>query len=251
MKKKTLAYSLLLLTLVGLLFHWTLGHKNLATQQPISLSAVESDVIVAPAIIDALSDILHIPTLQSGVIQQINVIVGEKVKKGHPLFSLDSTLAESNVNIYKINLEQSRHGLLIQNETLNHAKYQLERLRTIDKRAISQAELQDKTHEINLLTMQITQTQHSLDLAMANLKNAELALSQFTTIAPKDGIVLQINGHAGEFVRATQPIIFLGDAKKIFVRVSIDERDAQHFQPNAPAYINNDANTALKIPLTS
>lgn len=248
MKAKMTGYGLLVL-----LFMWAIVQLPLSPRRTIDKNytdAALSDTIVAPAIIDSLSDITRIPTLQSGIIKEINVSVGEKVKKGDILFSLDSALVENNVNVQRIKLEEAKNELLMQQKHVKHIAKQLTRLRSIDKRAISRADLQEKGYELTLEKAKLRQAEQNLALAQATLKNAELTLNQFNVVAPKDGVVLQINGHINEFVGATQPIVFLGDAKKIIVRVSLDERDIQQFHAKAKAYLTSNDNTSLKIPLT-
>jgi membrane fusion protein, macrolide-specific efflux system len=248
MKKKMTGYGLLVL-----LFVWSIFQLPLSPRRAIDKNysdAASSDTIVAPAIIDSLSDITRIPTLQSGVIKQINVSVGDKVKKGDILFSLDNAFVENNFNVQRIKVAEAKNELLMQRKHVKHIEKQLDRLRSIDKRAISRADLLEKRYEVTLEKAKLMQAEQNLALAEANLKNAELTLNQFNVVAPKDGVVLQINGHIDEFVGATQPIVFLGDAKKIIVRVSLDERDIQQFHANATAYLTSNDNIHLKIPLT-
>ncbi len=154
------------------------------------------------------------------------------------------------VSFYSNLLIDSKNELVIQKKHLKHIKKQLARIQRIDKRAISQAELQEKRYEVNLGVIQLTQAQHQVSLALAQLQNAELALRQHRIAAPKDGVVLQINAHINEFVSGAQTIILLGDAKKIIVRVSLDERDIQRFHPKAHAYLTSNQNSELNIPLT-
>lgn len=250
MNKKIVGYGLLSLCLMWVLFHLPFGSSKKALRSPPHEAlASENETLVAPAIIDALNDITRIPTLQQGIIKHIYVKVGQKVNKGQALFSLDDTLAQNTVNIQKIVAEQAKNAVLIQTKQLEHAISQLERIKSLDKRAISQAELHEKIHEVSMGKMQLAQIQHNLALALANLDNEELALSQFTTVAPKDGIVLQINIHKNEFVGGAQQIILLGDAKKVIVRVSLDERDTQRFHSKASAYLTSNDNPELNIPL--
>lgn len=249
MKKKIAAYSVLAFFLSWFLFHLPFTHRTLPKEDNVT-SQTYQDALIAPAIIDSLSDITRVPTLQSGIIKQINVKVGENVRKGQVLFVLDNSLPKNQLNIQKIVLEQAKNELLIQQKTLKHAQYQLHRLKNLDKRAISRAELNEKIHEVTMGEIQITQAENHLALALANLKNAEFGLNQFTIAAPKNGVVLQINAHKNEFVAATQPVILLGDAQKVMVRVSLDERDVQHFHPQAKAFMTSNENPDLKIPLT-
>ena len=209
-----------------------------------------AEKIVAPAMIDSLSDITHIPALQSGVLKKLNVVAGQRVAKGQPLFSLESSLVENNVNIQKIMLQQAQNQLQIQQQKITHNKAQLARLSSLDQRAVSQSDLQNKQYEVNMETIQLTQAQRQLALAVANLKQAELIRDQYSVVAPKNGIVLQVNAHVNEFVGSSQPVVLLGDIHKVMVRVSLDERDIMHFQPTKPAFLTSNENKKLKIPIT-
>ncbi|KTC93476.1 efflux RND transporter periplasmic adaptor subunit [Legionella cincinnatiensis] len=246
MKRKIIGYCLLLLLIGGSYFSFILSRKMSLPQIQPAPVAVNEEMIV-PAIIDATNDITHIPTLQSGIIKKINVTVGQMVKQGEILFSLDDTVGQHNVAVNKSALKQAENNLIIQTKNLKHIKAQLKRLKSIDKRAINQADVREKTHEVKMGTIQIEQLQHSLDTAKANLRNAELALSQLHVVAPKDGIILQINAHVDEFVGGGSQIILLGDAQKVIVRVSIEERDTKKFSPEASAYLTGED---LNIPLT-
>lgn len=249
MKRKYLSIgllSLLVLSLIVLALHQKFA-KNIPP--PIN-TTVQNETMIAPAIIDSLSDITRIPSLQPGVIKRIHVSVGQMVKKGEPLFSLDGALVENALSIHQLTLQQTKNAMLIQQKQLAHLQKQLARLRKLDKRAISRAELQDKVHETNMAKAQLLQAQDNLSLTLAHLKNAELTLNQYTTFAPKDGIILQINAHPNEYVGSGQQIIFMGDAKKIIVRVSLDERDVHRFHPSDPAYLISYEKPAFTIPLT-
>ncbi len=250
MKKTTMTFAVGTLLFAGWLIYsifekMTLNH---ALEQARSDLLIET--IVAPAIIDSLNDVTRIPTLQSGIIQQIPVKVGQAIKKGQLLFLLDKKIAQNHAHIQEITLKQAKNELSIQQKQVQHLKIQLARLQSLDKRALSRAELQEKVHEVEMSESKEIQARHQLALATAQLKQAEMIMEQFSVVAPKDGIVLQINAHPNEFVNASQPILFLGDANKIMVRVSIDERDIHQFNPRQTAYLMSNEQNNLKIPLT-
>lgn len=247
MKRKIIGYSLSFLFVMGVLFSFIQKYQGfIPPHQPIS---IENEEIIAPAITDAFNDMTRVPILQSGLVKKIHVRVGQVVKKGEPLLSLDDTSATQNVNVSQISLIQAKNSVIIQRKNLKHIHTQLKRLKSIDPRAISRSELREKTHEFKMANIQLEQLKHNLDIAKANLENATFALKQYTIVAPKNGIVLQMNAHVNEYVGTLQPIIFLGDAKKIIVRISIDERDIKHFSPQASVYLTNNDNEQLKIPL--
>ncbi|WED42832.1 efflux RND transporter periplasmic adaptor subunit [Legionella cardiaca] len=245
MKKKLRMISLGASLIVGGLFFFSLLNLN---NKKNSESAIgqRAEVLIVPGIIDSPNDVIRIPTLQAGLVKTIDVGLGETVKKGQTLFSLDSELVENNLEIQKTLLARAKNEFHMQQRALAHAKQQLKRLKIIDKRAISQVELREKLHEMNMIKLHLAEAKHNLQLAKENLTAAEIILHQFTTVAPKEGIVLQINAHINEFISGS-PIVLLGDAEKIMVRVSIDERDIQLFHPHAAAYLLNNQE---KIPLT-
>lgn len=247
MKGKAAGFCVMLIGFVGVCFLLKpyFAHHSRPTMNPVS-----EETLVAPALIDSLNDVTQISTLQSGVLKHMAVTVGQIVKKGETLFTLDSSLVENNVHIQTIMLEQAKNQLDMQQKKMTHDKAQLDRLRSLDPRAISQSDLQDKIYEVNTNKAQLIQAQRQLALSKANLKQAKLVLEQFTVTAPKEGVVLQINIKNNEFVGASQPILLLADAHQVMVRVSMDERDIQRFHSTAPAYLTSNEDKTLKIPLT-
>ena len=164
------------------------------------------------------------------------------------MFTLFSDQAANNVKISRVNFRQAKQELRIQKQSISHYERQLARLKSIDRRAISLVELRDKMHEVNIAKIRIRQAANNVSLAKANLRNAEIALMQFTVTAPKDGIVLQVNYRANEYVGGSQVVLWLGDANKVVVRVSVDERDIRRLIPDGPAYFFS--NTGATVPLT-
>lgn len=249
MKGKWIGYSLLGLLIAGLSVYWLSPPKALPAINAAP-SIIEDREIVASAIIDSLNDVIHVPALQVGTVKNIAVKVGQRVKAGQILISLDSQFAENSVLTSKITLKQAISNLKLHKISLKHLKTQLRHLRELDKRSISQVELREKMHAINMSVLQAEQLQDNVDLAKANLEKAEMLFNQYTVAAPKDGIVLQINTQLDELAGGGAQVIFLGDAQNVLVRVSLDERDIHEFNPNAAAYLTHNEHPGLKIPLT-
>lgn len=216
-----------------------------------------SSTLVAPAIIDAMNDVTHISSLQSGLLKQIYVKVGETVLRGQKLFELDHALVQNNVRIQKILITQAQNQYQIQSKKVIHDQNLLNRLKSLDPRAISRIELQEKIYELNQDMNLLKQSEQQLALAKANLKQAQITLQEYIIKSPKNGVVLQINTHKNELISSSQPIILLGDAQKVMVRVSLDERDLKRFDPHHKAYLTYENtyentyqdNKHLKIPL--
>jgi multidrug efflux pump subunit AcrA (membrane-fusion protein) len=246
---KKLGVRFLLLFIVVLLCCFVSIQRTVWQSSPVMTAQEEPQRIVASAIVDSMVDLTRVLTMQSGLIQSIDVSIGQTVKQGQLLFSLVNTEAANHVAIQKNRLAQAKSGVLLSKIELDHVQSQYARLQRVDPRAISLADRQEKERELNLRQEQIKQAKYALSIAKTNLKNAKLVLKQFSVRAPSDGIVLQINAHPNELVTQTQPIMLLGDAEKIMLRVSIDERDAAHFNPHAPAYVAHNDAPEHKIPI--
>lgn len=248
MKKKYFGFLGLAITSIVLLIFWrNYQTAQLLQQKPVTITP--NDKILAPAIIDAPNDITRIPSAQSGVLRHIHVVVGDKVHKGQLLFSLENTLVKNALRINKLNLEQTQNDIIIKKQQLKFLNNQLRQMQSLDARAISKAEILAKKNEIKIATAQLKQANYNILANKASMQQTQLLLGQLAVRAPKDGIILQINAHQNEFVNAGQPIIFLGDAKKIIVRVSLDEREAYRFDSKAEAVLLNFANGDANMPL--
>jgi len=220
-----------------------------ATAQQASAIIAQRHAIIAPAIIDSVNDITKIPALQAGVVNKIHVKLGQRVKKGELLFELDDQLLKHALEVQKISLKQAEKAITLQEKQLKYAQHQLNRLKNLDARAFSQLELSEKRHEVAMAKARLQQVITDKQLVAANYRQTELTLDQFKVFSPRAGVVLQINAHRGEFMNTGQAVLFLGDAHRVIVRVSIDEREAYRFQKDAPAYLMNNRDATHPIPM--
>jgi HlyD family secretion protein len=77
----------------------------------------------------------------------------------------------------------------------------------------------------------------AVQLAQSQLDTIKTNLERLTVRAPMDGEVLQLNVRLGQFAAMTwkEPMIVLGDSKRLHVRVDIDENDLPYFSNGAEA----------------
>lgn len=233
MMKKKLMVTILLLTLLTLMLHHCTRPSHPRAQR--HAHAPQLQKIVAPAVLDSSKDVTHLATLQPGMVATIHVHHGQLVKQGSPLLSLDATLLEHELAAQKIKFEEAQNQLRIQTLQLSHAEQTLARYQHMDPLAINQNELTHKKFEVTLGKLQQTQAEQKLALAQQLLEEAQYRLKQTHLVAPKDGIILKIKVHEHEYVGPHQPLIELGDAQHILVRVAIDERDIRAFDAKGQA----------------
>ncbi|HEX4020408.1 MAG TPA: efflux RND transporter periplasmic adaptor subunit [Acidobacteriaceae bacterium] len=97
----------------------------------------------------------------------------------------------------------------------------------------------------------LVQQQADLQSFKAQRDQQAVVLGQLTVTAPRDGTVLQINNYPGEYIASTPstaPILF-GDTNALQVRVDVDEINASHVRPGAPAVANLKGDSTRKFSL--
>lgn len=207
---------------------------------PIVQPAVKpfSASVVAPGIIEAISDNISIGTPVSGIVKDVFVQVNDDVEKGDPLFEIDDRDLIGQLYVHKANL-------LTAQANQKRLEDKLERLMSVkDPRAISQDELTTKRADVDVAKAEVQK-------ARAEIKQSLLKIQRLTVKAPQDGQVLQSNIHPGEFVQASadHPVMVIGDTDKLQVRADIDEQNASRIRDGQPAvaYLKN--NQTDSIPL--
>ena len=192
--------------------------------------------IAASGIVEALQENVLLGAPSAGLVLEIYVEVGKKVKMGDPLFKLDTRELEADLLVQKADVE-------VQKATVNRLKDQLARLESVkDPRAISVDEVKTRVNDVHV-------SQTLLTKSIEQAKKTESLIERLTVRAPRDGVVLQIDLRAGEYVQPNQTGIVLGNLDKMQVRLDIDEQNASRFDPSQPAFAFPKNNTDLKIPL--
>ena len=77
----------------------------------------------------------------------------------------------------------------------------------------------------------------AVQLAQSQVESIKINLERLIVRAPMDGEVLQLNVRLGQFAAMTwkEPMIVLGDSKRLHVRVDLDEPELLYFSKSAPA----------------
>jgi RND family efflux transporter MFP subunit len=176
----------------------------------------------------------------AGVVTNIYVDVGSRVKAGDPLFSIDSRATRAE-------LATRQAGVQVAEAALAEAKYQLELgQRLADEKVLSIEENKNRGYAARKAEAQLAQ-------ARAQLNSTETDLERLTVRAPVEGQVLQVKVHLGEFAPTgalPTPLVLLGNVDKLHVRVDVEEHEASRVQPGAKAMAAVRGNTDLKTPLT-
>jgi len=181
--------------------------------------------VAGAGIVEASTENIAIGAPIAGILADINVQAGNRVRKGDSLFSLDTRAARAE-------LAMQRAAVRVAEAQLADAKNRFARAEGITNlRAISAEERDNRRYAVQIADAQLAQ-------ARANVRATETDLDRMTVRAPVDGEVLQLRLRPGEFAATgmlAEPLLLLGRVDPMHVRVDVDENDAWRVKSGAPA----------------
>lgn len=100
--------------------------------------------------------------------------------------------------------------------------------------------------DLKIASLEIQQAKSNVDRVQADIQRTIIR-------SPIDGKVLQIKIHEGEFPMAIGatggPLMIVGNTDEIYLKVNINQFDAPHFRPDAPAVAYLRGNARIEFPL--
>lgn len=92
---------------------------------------------------------------------------------------------------------------------------------------------------------------HAIQEAKARIQQVKTEMERTCILSPIDGTVLQVNIHPGEFAafESQLPLMIIGNVDQLNLRVSINQLDIPHFNPNAPAeaFLQDDKHVSIPL----
>ncbi len=209
--------------------------------------------IGARGIVESLGENVHISPLVSGVVEEVFVKVGDQVKKGDPLFRVDSRAARAAVASREAEIPVLTARLAEAEANLAEKQDLLERVTKLGSKNVASEE------EVRRATFQHRAAAALQALAAAELQQGKVLLAEAQTdldltlvAAPRDGEILQVNIRSGEHAspNTMMEAILLGDTSALQLRADVDEDSAWRVRPGAPATAYIKGTRDKPIPLT-
>ena len=237
-------YLLPALALIGLLHAVRVVYNGQAAPPLQHALALPDDpgferFVAGAGIIESRSENIFIASPISGVVSQVHVHVGQKVRRGDPLFTLDQRerTAMLAVNQAAVGAAQA---------SFNDAERKLALYNKIgDRRALSEDQMIERQSAVAIARAR-------LDEAIAQRDATTVELDRMNVRSPIDATVLRVNVRPGEFAPAQlieAPLMIIGDQDVLHVRVDVDENDAWRVEPGARATAHLRGNPAIKAEL--
>src|SRR3954452_1424124 len=212
-------YILPLVAIAGAIFAVVFvkaGNKVVPASQPVAQPAqAPFDHYVAGAgLIESSTENIAIGTLVPGVVTDIAVKVGDTVKAGQPLFTIDDRDLRAELLVRQASLNSAKAKAKVDEATLADLKNQLEMYQAADARAVTREELDRRRFAALTGQAKLEQSQAEVGSAEAQVKATQTNLDRLTVRAPVDCDILQVKIHRGEFAPAgvlSTPLMLVGD----------------------------------------
>jgi HlyD family secretion protein len=214
-----------------------------------------ADSIGARGMVEGIDENVRIAPNLSGLISEVCVRVGERVKQGDPLFRQDSRDAESRIANQKAQVALLDARVKESEVRVEDKKDDLARTdRLLSQRVISEDVQRRKYFEFQSAESTLGSTRAELLLARAQLTQAEVNLDLLTVRAPRDGDILRVDLRAGEYASVpptdvNNPSLLLGETRHLQLRADVDEDSASRVHPGAPAIAFIKGMRSAPIPL--
>jgi multidrug resistance efflux pump len=250
----------------------------------------EFKAIAGAGLIEARRENIPIGSPVPGVVWEVFVKIGDKVKAGDPLFRIDDREVKAQMKVREAALAAAQaqlHKLMSapRPEDIPPAQAAVEEARSKVYDAESAIGRTEKLYNRQMapasdfdrdrfayfsakaaLSKAVAELEkimagswkEDIDVAKAvvlqsesELESTRIMLDRLTVRALADGEVLQVNVRPGQFAALAwrEPMIVLGDVRRLHVRVDIDENDLPMFEPHARAIATLKGRPQVRFPL--
>ena len=215
-------------------------------------SAPFKNSIGARGIIESYEENVRIAPAVTGLVTEVKVKVGDRVKVGQALFLQDGRSALAAVKVEEAQIGTLQAQITEAEVTLADKSDSLARMETLSARQVASIDERQRVRfAAQVATTQLATARVKLMAAEVLLARSKVQLGLLTVEAPRAGTVLQVNIRAGETssVSASEPAILLGQIDDLQIRADIDEDNASKVRPGcrAVAYLKGRREDAMPL----
>ncbi|MGO9587869.1 MAG: efflux RND transporter periplasmic adaptor subunit [Limisphaerales bacterium] len=180
---------------------------------------------------------VHISPEVSGEIIELPVKEGQRVKKGDLLVKINPDIYIAAVNLAKANYESSVAAKASAESSLEKAQADYDRnLELFHQKLLSESDFIGFKSARDVARAQLDSADDQVNVAKANVDNAEEQLERTTIVSPLDGTVSKLNSQLGERVLGTvqnagTDIMVVSDLNAMEARVDVGEMDVVLIRP--------------------
>jgi membrane fusion protein (multidrug efflux system) len=233
--KITLAVTVLLVAVTGMAF----SKRSKAIQAPVPPSAARVEVVAATvrplllqgfesnSTLEAPEDVTLTPKV-AGRLMQVKVKTGQQVRKGQVLAVLDRRDQDAQVGALSAQVEVSRAGAAQAKAELDSALRERDRYaRLLKEGYATKQELDSRETAYQSALAAFNRARASVNQAQANLQAQSVNRSEFTLVAPIDGVVLDdYSLTPGTLLSTATPVVRIANVDRIKAVLQVPEVQA-------------------------
>ncbi len=210
----------------------------------------ENYAAIARGKIDVAGGLLSIIALRDGIVQSVDVQVGDQVKQGQLLARLKSETAKARVAIAQAEVKHAEAA----EKVLSTGLPAVQRLarRWAAAAAVGAAEKQKAENALQTsrqLQARIEEAKSGITLARCKLKLAQVELQALNLLAPQDGEIVRVTVQSGSSISAQdrQELFLLRPERPLVVRAEVNESFIRHIHPGMAASVQLDADPQAPV----
>jgi len=164
---------------------------------------------------------IELGSSEEGILSEMLVVRGDRVKKGQLIARLDSKLERINAKLarYRANTDVSLRAARAEVE---FRRKELNRLQLMfSKKAISEKDFDQAAIELRLAVLAVETAKTDLKIAKINSELASAQLGRRSIYSPLDGVVEEVIKREGEYVYEQAPLIKIAQLDVLNVEVFI------------------------------
>lgn len=229
MKKKHITIIICSIVILFLVFKQvsTKREKTIFLTDNIKRGNIEQTVIATGTI--RSNNRVEVGAQVSGRITKLNVVLGQEVKKGDLIATIDSMTQENDLEKAKSQLSSYEKQLESKKVNLEVKKSKYNRASNLYKvKSISQDDYETAKQEYADAKSGVSELEELIKQAKIEVKMAETELSYTIITSPIDGVVVSIPISEGQTVNSKQntpTIVQVADLKKMLIKPEISEGD--------------------------
>jgi len=215
-----------------------------AKQAPLFVTATATrddieDTVLATGTVQAFKQV-SVGAQVSGQVKTLNVVLGQRVKKGDLIAEIDSTTQRNTVRNTEAALENVRAQLAAQQASLTEAELTYKRQKQLlTAEATSPSDLEAAEAKLATTRANIAALQAQIKQAEITADTAKVNLGYTKIVSPIDGVVIALVVQEGQTVNANQAtptIIKVAQLDTVTVKTQISEADVVKVEPGLPVY---------------
>ena len=183
-----------------------------------------------------------------GLVTEIAVKKGTRVKQGEMLLQLDDSEHRAQVQLARSTLEEARSAVQQTQLEAEQAQRDWKRTQALAKNEVLPENLMDRDRTRALTTeVACAGARARIQEREASLEAAKATLDKTTMKAPFDGVVLDVTTEVGEWISPSPPGVFIPpvvdliDPATLYLSAPIDEADVARIKTGLPVRITLDA----------